>query len=52
MLTKLDQDGLLEAFILRAIPDQGIARDHANYLARNREKLRQYVIKYVIGGGK
>lgn len=50
-LAKLDQDGLLEAFILMAIPDQGIAQDHAAYLKQNRDKLRQYVIKYVIGGG-
>lgn len=51
-LMKLDQDGLLEAYILLAIPDRGIAQDHAAYLKANRERLRQYVIKYVIGGGK
>lgn len=48
LLNKLDQDGLLEAYILMAIPDQGIARDHAEYLRQNRAKLRQYVVKYVI----
>ncbi|MEQ1604474.1 MAG: tetratricopeptide repeat protein [Pyrinomonadaceae bacterium] len=48
-LAKLDQDGLLEAFILIAVPDSGIARDHPNYLRSNREQLRQYVMKYVIG---
>lgn len=52
ILTKLDQDGVLEAFILLAIADQGIAADHAAYLRQNREKLRLYVVKYVIGGGK
>jgi tetratricopeptide (TPR) repeat protein len=51
-LTKLDQDGVLEAFILLAIPDQGIAQDHAAYLRQNRDKLRLYVTKYIIGGGK
>ena len=51
-LMKLDQDGTLEAFILLAIPDKGMVADHADYLAKNRDKLRQYVVKYVIGGGK
>lgn len=51
-LIKLDRDGLLEAFILMAMPDQGIALDHPAYLRQNRDKLRQYVVKYVIGNGK
>ena len=51
-LTKLDQDGVLEAFILLAVPDDGIAQDHAAYLRENRDKLRLYVVKYIIGGGK
>lgn len=49
VLEKLDKDGLLEAFVLMALPDQGIAQDHPAYLRSSREKLRQYVIKYVIG---
>lgn len=49
-LVKLNEEGLLEAYILLAIPDQGIAQDHATYLATNRDKLRQYIVKYVIGG--
>jgi tetratricopeptide (TPR) repeat protein len=49
MLKQLDEDGLLEAFILLARPDEGIAQDHAAYLDQNREKLRRYVLKYVIG---
>ena len=48
-LAKLDKEGLLEAFILMAMPDEGIAQDHPAYLKQNRDKLRQYVIKYVIG---
>ena len=51
-LEKLDQDGVLEAYILIAMPDREIAWDHAGYLRQNREKLRLYVTKYVIGGGK
>lgn len=48
-LIKLDQEGLLEAYILLAIPDQGIAEDHPAYLQSNRDKLRKYVADYVIG---
>ena len=47
-LIKLDNEGLLEAYILLARPDNGIARDYFSYLKSNREKLRQYVINYVI----
>ena len=53
MLKKLNDAGLLEAYILLAIPDQGIAQDHVAYLRQNRAKLRQYVAEYVVtGGGK
>lgn len=48
MIDKMDKDGVLEAFVLMAIPDEGIARDHASYLRQNREKLRKYVVNYVI----
>lgn len=51
-LAKLDQDGVLEAFILMAMPTRGIAEDHPVYLRANRAKLRLYVTKYVITGGK
>ena len=50
-LSKLDQEGLLEAYVLLAIPDDGIAQDHPAYLKQNRDKLRQYVAKYVVAGG-
>lgn len=52
-LKKLDDEGLLEAYILLARPDQGIAQDHPAYLRQNRDKLRRYVVQYVLtGGGK
>ena len=52
-LKKLDDDGLLEAYILMARPDEGIAQDHPAYLKQNRDKLRRYVNEYVItDGGK
>lgn len=50
-LKKLSDEGLLEAFILMAQPDQGIAKDHPAYLKDNRDKLRRYVVAYVINGG-
>lgn len=50
-LKKLDEEGLLEAYILLARPDQGIAQDHAAYLRQNRDKLRRYVVQYVVNGG-
>jgi tetratricopeptide (TPR) repeat protein len=52
-LKKLDEEGLLEAYILLARPDQGIAQDYAAYLSQNRDKLRRYVVTYVLtDGGK
>lgn len=48
ILQKLDNEGLLESYILMAQADEGIAQDHAEYLKANRAKLRQYVLNYVI----
>src|SRR5262249_55434996 len=52
MIEKLDKDGVLEAYILLAMPDQDIAPEHHEYLVKNRDKLRLYVTKYVIGAGQ
>lgn len=52
-LKKLNDEGLLEAYILMGRPDQGIAEDHAAFLKQSRDKLRRYVVEYVVtGGGK
>jgi len=52
-LKKLNDDGLLEPYILMARADQGIAQDYADYLKQNRAKLRRYVVEYVLtNGGK
>ncbi len=48
LIAQLDKDGMLEAYVLLARPDDGIAEDHAEYLKNNRPKLRQYVLNYVI----
>ncbi len=47
-LGKLDNEGLLEAYILLARANKGIAEDHPDYLKSNRPKLRQYVANYLI----
>jgi tetratricopeptide (TPR) repeat protein len=49
-LQQLDSEGLLEAYILLARPDDGIAADYPTYLKANREKLHRYVAQHVIGG--
>lgn len=50
-LKKLNEQGLLEAYILMAHADDGIAKDHPVYLKQHRDKLRRYVVEYVLTGG-
>jgi tetratricopeptide (TPR) repeat protein len=53
MLLKLNEAGLLESYILMARADEGIARDYNSYRNSNRDKLRRYMVEYVLtGGGK
>ncbi|HLM24096.1 MAG TPA: tetratricopeptide repeat protein [Pyrinomonadaceae bacterium] len=51
VIRKLDKEGLLEAFILLALPDEGIASDFKAYRTTNIENLRRYVKQYVLTGG-
>jgi tetratricopeptide (TPR) repeat protein len=51
LIMKLDKEGLLEAFILLALPDAGIAQDFLAYRRSNVENLRRYVKQYVLSGG-
>lgn len=51
LLAKLDKEGLLESFILLALPDAGIAQDYPRYRRTNLEDLRRYVKQYVLTGG-
>jgi hypothetical protein len=51
VVQKLDKEGLLEAFILLALPDEGIANDFPAYRKTNLEDLRRYVKLYVMTGG-
>jgi len=50
-LKKLDEEGLLESYILLARPDDGIAQDYPAYLKQNRDKLRRYMVEYVVKNG-
>ncbi len=51
VIQKLDKEGLLEPFILLAMPDAGIAKDFTSYRKTNVENLRRYVKDYVLTGG-
>jgi tetratricopeptide (TPR) repeat protein len=48
-LVRINDNGLLEPYILFAHADQGIARDYAVYRKVNREKLRRYWLEVAIG---
>ena len=51
LVMKLDKEGLLEAFILLALPDAGIANDFTVYRRTHIDDLRRYVKDYVLTGG-
>lgn len=51
-LDRLEASGLLEAFILLAKPDEGIAKDYEAYRAANADKLRRYILDWVIPKGE
>jgi hypothetical protein len=51
LLAKLEKEGLLESFILLALPDEGIAQDYPAYRKEHLEDLRRYVKQYVLTGG-
>ncbi len=46
-LIKLDEEGLLEAYVLLARPDDGIAKDYETYRSTHRAELRRYLRQYV-----
>ncbi|HEY2846586.1 MAG TPA: tetratricopeptide repeat protein [Pyrinomonadaceae bacterium] len=48
LLEQMDKDGVLEAYVLLARTDDGIFKDYDDYVHAHRDKLRQYVMKYVI----
>lgn len=50
-LKKLDEEGLLESYILFARSDAGIKQDYAAYRQNNRDKLKRYLTEYVMKNG-
>src|SRR5262249_4969934 len=46
-LIKLDEEGLLSAYVLYARADEGISHDYASYRAAHRSDLRRYLSSYV-----
>lgn len=51
VLSKLEQQGELEAYILLARSDEGIGKDFVPYLKEHRDALRAYVVDWVLQGG-
>lgn len=51
LLKRLNDDGLVEAYVLLARSDAGIRRDYAAYRQANRDKLKRYLTEYVIKNG-
>jgi tetratricopeptide (TPR) repeat protein len=49
-LLQLEEAGLLEAYVLFARPDEGIAQDYAEYRKANRDKLRRYLVEHLASG--
>ena len=48
-LKMLDDDGMLDAYILIARPNEGIALDYPEYRAMHRDELRRFWAKYIVG---
>ena len=48
LLLKLSAAGLIEPYVLFSLGDKGIARDYAAYRAAHRDRLEEYVDKFVV----
>jgi Flp pilus assembly protein TadD len=48
LLLKLHEAGLIDPYVLFSLGDDGIARDYDAYRAANRNKLEQYMDKFVM----
>lgn len=51
-LKKINDAGLLEAYILMAKLDNGLLRDYKSYRSTDRDKLRRYVVEVLMNGGQ
>ncbi len=48
LLMRLCQAGLIESYVLFSLGDTGIARDYDSYRAKSRQKLEEYMDKFVV----
>jgi len=48
LLSQFKSEGLLESYVLLLKPDQGVAQDYPGYRAAHREKLMEFMDKYVV----
>jgi hypothetical protein len=48
LLLNLQRAGLIEAYVLFSLGDEGIAHDYAAYRAKNRAKLEEYMDRFVV----
>ena len=48
LLLQLSQAGVLEPYVLLRLGDEGIAKDYATYRAEHRDKLEEYLQKFVV----
>lgn len=48
-LIKIDDDGLLEPYLLLLRPQDDFSDEYFDYREKNREKLRVFVVKYFLG---
>jgi hypothetical protein len=48
LLLRLEQRGLIDAYVLFSLGDKGIARDYGRYRAEHRDKLRAYLDEFVV----
>jgi len=48
LLLLLEEDGLLEAYVLFALADEGISRDYEVYCVKNKEALTRFLDRYAI----
>ena len=51
IITRLSDDGLLEAYVLLVRADPGIKQDYPLYREANRDKLKRYLTQYVMKNG-
>lgn len=48
LLLKLHEAGVLEPYILFRLSDEGIAKDYSAYRSQHRDKLEEYMDKFVV----